>query len=217
MWSFIVFLFTVTAARAGYSGSASSSSGNTVGSGMGYAGTYSGQGQPPQVPQLPPVPNFDFQNFLTSYFDNLRKYHEEFATRFQQLHQNAAAGYGFPGGFPAFAGFPQGQGAYGGGYGGSYGGGYGGPASGGAAASASIGPGGVHQTAQVYPENPNSPNVDTRFGGSEGGTPGAGTYSVFTSSVSGSSDLDGKKTGYHHAQTTVNDNGKVTTYTSHNP
>uniref|UniRef100_A0A182T208 Uncharacterized protein n=1 Tax=Anopheles maculatus TaxID=74869 RepID=A0A182T208_9DIPT len=39
-----------------------------------------------------------------------------------------------------------------------------------ASSSASFGPGGFHQTASIYPNNPAVPNVDTRFGGSEQST-----------------------------------------------
>lgn len=75
-------------------------------------------------------------------------------TRLRVQHGGAYPNYGFPGGFPGYAGFQNlaGQSGFGG-YGGSFGGGFGGGQEG-AAASASIGPGGVHQTAGVFPENP---------------------------------------------------------------
>ncbi|KAH1029795.1 hypothetical protein HUJ05_002964 [Dendroctonus ponderosae] len=116
-----------------------------------------------------------------------------------------------------------------GGFVGGYGGGFGGPDgnsfsfsgplgdSGSAIASGSIGPTGVHQTASVFPENPNAPNVNTRFGGESSGGDGGGFKSVFTSSKSVSSNVDGKPQTFRQASTTVNDNGKVTTYTAHNP
>lgn len=76
-----------------------------------------------------------------------------------------------------------------------------------AGASASYGPGGFHQTAHIYPENPSNPNIDTRFGGSEqSGGPGF----VGVSSFSSSSNINGQT--HREAATSVNDNGKVTSY-----
>ncbi|XP_060537317.1 keratin, type I cytoskeletal 9 isoform X2 [Cylas formicarius] len=118
-------------------------------------------------------------------------------------------------------------GGYGGGFAGPDGSGFSfaGPIGGGAGtgpgldgsalASGSIGPGGVQQTAAVFPENPNAPNINTRFG-SEGGD-GSGFKSVFTSSKSVTTNVDGKPQTFREASTTVNDNGKVTTYTAKNP
>ncbi|KAJ8950348.1 hypothetical protein NQ314_007883 [Rhamnusium bicolor] len=151
-----------------------------------------------------------------------------------QAAQGAQGGYGQPGGFAGGFGGSFGSGndgTYQGGYSGPEGGsfsfpipqggegfsGYG-PSSGGASATASFGPGGIQQTASVYPENPNSPNINTRFGGSEaGGQPGGGFHSVFTSSQSQSANVNGKPVTLHKASTTVNDNGKITTYTANNP
>nr|XP_023016069.1 probable peroxisomal membrane protein PEX13 isoform X2 [Leptinotarsa decemlineata] len=89
-----------------------------------------------------------------------------------------------------------------------------GPDSGAAFASGSVGPGGIHQTASVFPENPNVPNINTRFAGS--GQPD-GFHSVFTSSSSLTTNVDGKPKTIKQASTTVNDNGKITTYTAKNP
>lgn len=57
-----------------------------------------------------------------------------------------------------------------------------------------------------------SPNVDTRFesSGTEGGSPGF--VGVQTASFSTSSDINGVKTNRKGAITSVNENGKVTTY-----
>ncbi|CAH1153726.1 unnamed protein product [Phaedon cochleariae] len=139
------------------------------------------------------------------------------------------------GGFPsgAYGGGGGGGAAYGGGNGGAFGVSFGGPDGGGFAfpgaagggfgpgpggegafASGVIGPDGVQQTASVFPENPNAPNVNTRFGGS--GQPD-GFRSVFTSSSSFTSNVDGQPKTVKQATTTVNDNGKVTTYTAKNP
>ncbi|KAL1492989.1 hypothetical protein ABEB36_011138 [Hypothenemus hampei] len=112
-----------------------------------------------------------------------------------------------------------------GGFVGGYGGGFTGPDGngfsfsgpiGGAFASGSIGPGGAHQIASVFPENPNSPNINTQFGGSLLGD-GGDFKSVFTSSKTVSTNVDGKPQTFRQASTTVNDNGKITTYTAHNP
>ncbi|XP_018578198.1 uncharacterized transmembrane protein DDB_G0289901 isoform X1 [Anoplophora glabripennis] len=90
---------------------------------------------------------------------------------------------------------------------------FGGPGSGAASSSASIGPGGVHQTAAVYPENPKKPNVNTRYAAPAGGA----FRSVITASESRTSSVGGKPVTVQKAQTTVNDNGKVTTYIVENP
>ncbi|XP_017770348.1 PREDICTED: uncharacterized protein LOC108558059 [Nicrophorus vespilloides] len=187
MLVFLIFAFFASTSQAGYAGS-SSQSDNGVGQGYGFGGSFSG-GAPPNFPV------FDFNNFLSSYFESLRKYHEQFANNIQQ---NVAAGYGQPGGFSSSfpAGVPGGEGA---------------------SASGSIGPGGGYQSAGVYPENPNNPNIFNRFGGGEEAQKPNGFYGVFTSSHSSTSDVDGKKTSAHEAQTTINDNGKVTTYKVKNP
>lgn len=63
------------------------------------------------------------------------------------------------------------------------------------------------------------PNVDSRFGetGASGasGAPG-GFFGISTSSFSSSSDLDGVKKHKEAAITTINDNGKVSSYTVEN-
>ncbi|XP_020713053.1 uncharacterized protein LOC101454084 isoform X1 [Ceratitis capitata] len=78
-----------------------------------------------------------------------------------------------------------------------------------AAAAASIGPGGSYHTASINPANPDIPNINNRFGGPS--SPG-GYKGVSVSSFSSSSDINGQKTSRRGAQTTINDNGKVTTY-----
>uniref|UniRef100_A0AAG5DWS4 Uncharacterized protein n=1 Tax=Anopheles atroparvus TaxID=41427 RepID=A0AAG5DWS4_ANOAO len=84
-----------------------------------------------------------------------------------------------------------------------------------ASSSASFGPGGFHQTASIYPNNPAVPNIDNRFGGSEqttsfqSGKPGF----VGVSSFSSSSNINGQT--HREAVTSVNDNGKVTTHRVH--
>ncbi|XP_017472737.1 PREDICTED: uncharacterized protein LOC108363779 isoform X2 [Rhagoletis zephyria] len=78
-----------------------------------------------------------------------------------------------------------------------------------AIAAASIGPGGSYHTAHIGPENPDVPNISNRFGGPS--SPG-GFKGVSVSSFSSSSDINGKKMSQRGAQTTINDNGKITTY-----
>ncbi|XP_039951366.1 uncharacterized protein LOC126753471 isoform X1 [Bactrocera neohumeralis] len=78
-----------------------------------------------------------------------------------------------------------------------------------AIAAASIGPGGSYHTANISPENPDVPNITNRFGGPS--SPG-GYKGVSVSSFSSSSDINGQKTSQRGAQTTINDNGKITTY-----
>ncbi|XP_055644022.1 uncharacterized protein LOC129780107 isoform X2 [Toxorhynchites rutilus septentrionalis] len=77
-----------------------------------------------------------------------------------------------------------------------------------AGASASYGPEGFQQTAHIFPTNPESPNVNTRFGGE--GIPQGGSGFVGVSSFSSSTNLNGQT--HREAVTSVNDNGKVTTY-----
>uniref|UniRef100_A0A6P4DZD7 Loricrin isoform X2 n=1 Tax=Drosophila rhopaloa TaxID=1041015 RepID=A0A6P4DZD7_DRORH len=98
-----------------------------------------------------------------------------------------------------------------------------------AAASGSIGPNGYRQTAFINPANPASPNIVNRFGGGSG-SGGGSSYSSSSSSGGGSggggggykgvsvssySHSNGDGTSRRGAQTTVNDNGKVTSYSVH--
>ncbi|XP_063928834.1 uncharacterized protein LOC135141555 isoform X1 [Zophobas morio] len=231
----LVLLTTLEATFAGYAGSNSNEVGN--GYGYGFSGSYSGNGG--NIPQ-PPIPNFqEFGGLLNGYFDSFRKYHEHFlktrvphsfaltssslspssssrvqassSIKFlptrksrlqQQVEQAGGQNPGYAPGFSAYGASNDGKGGNGGA----------------AVASAALGPQGGYQGAAVYPENPNAPNIFTRFGGAgEGGPTGQGNYGVFTSSVSSSSNLDGKVHNFHRATTTINDNGKVTTYEVKNP
>lgn len=78
-----------------------------------------------------------------------------------------------------------------------------------ATATGSFGPNGIHQSASLDPADPNAPNIQTHYEAS--GVPG-GFVGVSTSSFSSSSDINGVKTQRKSAVTTVNDNGKITTY-----
>lgn len=172
---------------------------NGVGASIGSGAFVPGFAPFQPVPAFPSA--FDFNSFyqgLQSNFANL--YSQQLAHQnalFNQIRQQQA--------FAANAGAGAASGV-GGGF--SSGGTYGGP--GYAGASASYGPGGTHQTAHIYPQNPQSPNVDVsnRFGGTsqQGGGPGF----VGVSSFSSSSNINGQS--HREASTTVNDNGKVTTY-----
>jgi hypothetical protein len=231
MFATLILITTLGTSLAGYAGS--SSNDVSSGYGYGYSGSYSGNGGNIPPPSIPNIPNFDFGGLLngpgpysyaiTSSTSNAKVQAQSSITFVdnrrlqQQAAQAAAQNPGYAAGFSSY-GAPQG-GSYSGGAGdggaavrGSYSGGAG--DGGGAVASASLGPQGGYQTAAVYPENPNAPNIFSRFGETSGGD---GTYGVFTSSVSSSSNVDGKPQNFHRASTTINDNGKISTYTVKNP
>ncbi|XP_050674335.1 uncharacterized protein LOC126971863 isoform X3 [Leptidea sinapis] len=79
-------------------------------------------------------------------------------------------------------------------------------------ASAVAGPGYSHQTAAINPESEAMRNIDVtnRFNEPSGGN--NKFYSVSSSSYSSSSNLDGQVKNLRGAETTVNNNGKVTKY-----
>jgi len=81
-------------------------------------------------------------------------------------------------------------------------------------ASASSGSGVNHHVAVISPGNPLSPNVDEMQASS--GKLG-GYKEVSVSSFSSTSDVDGKPETKQEVNTYINDNGKVTAYTVHNP
>ncbi|ETN58066.1 Protein ovo [Anopheles darlingi] len=156
------------------------------------------------------APTVDFNNFfqgIQSNFANL--YQQQFAAQqalFNNIRQQQAALSSLNTGIPVYASNFASGGNYG------NGGGFNG-----ASSSASFGPGGFHQTASIYPNNPAVPNVDTRFGGSDhggsttvhSGQPGY----VGVSSFSSSSNINGQT--HREAITSVNDNGKITTHRVH--
>uniref|UniRef100_A0A182RWI9 Uncharacterized protein n=1 Tax=Anopheles funestus TaxID=62324 RepID=A0A182RWI9_ANOFN len=174
-----------------------------------------------------PGPTVDFNNFfqgIQANFANL--YQQQFALQQALFQQQQAAFNAVPFGAGGFggAGAAAGAGAFPV-YGPNFASGtnyvntryptgnFGAPNV--ASSSASFGPGGFHQTASVYPNNPAVPNIDTRFGGSEqstsfqSGKPGF----VGVSSFSSSSNINGQT--HREAITSVNDNGKVTTHRVH--
>ncbi|XP_018330550.1 uncharacterized protein LOC108740654 isoform X5 [Agrilus planipennis] len=130
------------------------------------------------------------------YFDNLRRFNDELAANIgNNIH--TASSFANPGNIPGVESrFSDGNG-------------------GAASASGYIGNGQVRQSASVYPQNPSVPNVNTRFGADTGK---GGSYGVFTSSFSETlPDSNGKPVTRQKASTTVNDNGKVSSYSAHNP
>ncbi|XP_059618048.1 fibroin heavy chain isoform X1 [Phlebotomus argentipes] len=226
-----------------FGGSTDGSSYGGAAAGAASGGAYAGTGAAPFIPpvqpptgqfpgQFPSPPSqYDYQNLFLNFWKSLSDNYANAATMTfatpganafaaassgphnelineQLAHQAAlfnqinAAGSRF--------GAQPGVGASGGG-----GGGYYAPSF--ASSSASLGPQGGYQTANIIPANPNSPNVDTRYGGENPvvttsvGQPGF--YGVSSSSFSTSSDINGQKSSHREAQTTINDNGQVTTYT----
>ncbi|XP_072402393.1 uncharacterized protein [Diabrotica undecimpunctata] len=183
--------------------------------------------------------NFQFPQELSNLFKTLNKYQEDIFKNFQAqaaaVQNNLQSRSNLPNG---------GESLYGGGYGGSFstgnGASFGGsfssgyptgsgvgyqfipgpsvagtftPDAQGASAFGVIGPGGIQQGASVFPENPNAPNVNVRFSSDQPD----GFKSVYTSSSSYTTNVDGKPKTVQKSSTTVNDNGKVTTYDAHNP
>lgn len=167
---------------------------NGVGVATGTGAFIPGFAQFQAVPAFPSA--FDFNGFyqgLQANFANL--YQQQLAHQnalFNSIRQQQAAF----GGAGAGAGVGAGSGSFGG-------------APGYSGASASYGPAGFHQTAHIYPENPQVPNIDTRFGGSTQQQQGGPGF-VGVSSFSSSSNINGQS--HREAATSVNDNGKVTSY-----
>lgn len=171
--------------------------------------------------------------------DNFARQQAFFDTLQRQGQYNSFGGSGAYAGGGAYNG-PSGSGTYGshgttgqgsGLYGGSKYGGGGSYAPNYAFASGSTSGGKHYGSASVYPSNAVSiihcqfsvetislspqqavPNVINRFGGDD--NPG-GFHSVSTSSFSDSSNVNGQEQTRRGAQTTFNDNGKITTYNSH--
>ncbi|XP_023160618.2 uncharacterized protein LOC111592556 isoform X2 [Drosophila hydei] len=80
-----------------------------------------------------------------------------------------------------------------------------------ALASGTIGSNGIRQTAYISPASAATPNIVNRFGGPSS-SGGGGFKGVSVSSFSSS---NGDGTSRRGAQTTINDNGKVTSYSVH--
>ncbi|XP_028139764.1 keratin, type I cytoskeletal 9 isoform X2 [Diabrotica virgifera virgifera] len=236
---FVLFACLVGGILAGYP---DHSSGNDIGTannngnsyGYGYSGSFSGPGAAPE--------NFQFPQELSNLFKTLNKYQEDIFKNFQAQAASVQNNLQSRGSFA-----DAGDSSYGGGYGGSFstgngngqsfggsfssgfpgaGGGPGyqfipGPSvtgsftpdANGASAFGVIGPGGIQQGASVFPENANAPNVNVRFSSDQPD----GFKSVYTSSSSYTTNVDGKPKTVQKSSTTVNDNGKVTTYEAHNP
>lgn len=230
------FLFILISGIAGFTlaGYPDHTSGNDISSdgqsyGYGYSGSFSGTG--PTFQDIPFAPGFSFNNL----FDNLNKFNQNL---FKQIQSQSVA---VQNSIQTKSNFPERAGGYGGGYSfdngnsASFGGSFselypdgtsfqfipGSDVTGqftpngqGATAFGSVGSGGVNQGAFIYPENPKTPNVNVRFGSDQ---PSGGFKSVFTSSSSYTTNVNGQPKTVQKATTTVNDNGKITTYTRESP
>lgn len=80
-------------------------------------------------------------------------------------------------------------------------------------AGGAAGPGFTHQIASINPSNPDMPNVDVmnRFA-DVSQTPGGNYVAMSSRAYSVSSNVNGKEYKDRGAETTVNNNGKITTY-----
>ncbi|XP_055683020.1 keratin, type I cytoskeletal 9-like isoform X2 [Lutzomyia longipalpis] len=197
----------------GTTGTGGNYGGGSTGTGGAFAGAsggaYVGTGAAPFVPQAALYPTGpsqqDYQNLFVNFWKSLSDNYAKLIS--QQLAHQAALFNQINAAGSRFGGADAGAGLGGGYYAPNY-----------ASSSASLGPQGAYQTANIIPANPNSPNVDTLHG--SGGNPVVsmsvgppGFYGVSSSSFSSSSDINGHVQSHREAQTTVNDNGKVTTYT----
>ncbi|XP_046672732.1 glycine-rich RNA-binding protein 3, mitochondrial-like [Homalodisca vitripennis] len=223
----------------GYGGGVGPGYGGGAGNQLNQPSPFGAPGFNPFVPQYgqaypyTPFPTFaapfDFMSFLNQYFQALQSFQAQAEAQAQQA---AAGGYGVyhsgPGHAawaytyprsPAFVpfwsgGYPSDNNEVGG------------------VAMATYSPQGGYGSANIFPKPEGG--LETRFGGDEDGgaqnsvgpvsgvsgsfkPPSGGSFGVFTSSSSGSSDINGKKTSYKQSTIGVNDNGKVTTYTAHDP
>uniref|UniRef100_A0A1B0CTX0 Putative conserved secreted protein n=1 Tax=Lutzomyia longipalpis TaxID=7200 RepID=A0A1B0CTX0_LUTLO len=194
-------------------------------------GAYVGTGAAPFVPQAALYPTGpsqqDYQNLFVNFWKSLSDNYAKLIS--QQLAHQAALFNQINAAGSRFGGADAGAGLGGGYYAPNY-----------ASSSASLGPQGAYQTANIIPANPVSllnlfsrrktrnfifflrfrtPRMWIRYMAVEVipllacpvGPPGF--YGVYSSSFSSSSDINGHVQSHGEAQTTVNDNGKVTTYT----
>lgn len=232
MLAFGIICALVATASAAFSSSSAGSgaglynsntyAGQTYGSSYPYSNQYTGYTSTggnafPFYQPFQPLPPF------ASPLYNQQLAHQ--AAIFNSIKNQAYGGGGYGGGYGGGSAY-GGAGAYTGGaatgsYGGigsrgAFGGTYGGDdsyAPNYASAGGYVGNGYKQQYANVYPANPSYPNLDSRFGGDD--SPGVSVSRgpggfVGVSSFSSSSDVNGQK--FRQAATTVNDNGKVTTY-----
>ncbi|GAB0095894.1 hypothetical protein DMENIID0001_113300 [Sergentomyia squamirostris] len=192
-------------------------------------GAFAGAGAVPFLPPANPYApqGYDYQNLFVNFWKSLNDNYANAATMTystpganayaaassgpseliqQQLAQQAALFNQINAAGSRFGGSTGVEGSSGGYYAPNY-----------ASSSASLGPQGTYQTANIIPANPDSPNVDTRIGADQplvtvsAGQPGY--YGVSSSSFAVSSDVNGQKSSHREASTSINDNGKVTTYT----
>ncbi|XP_037708938.1 loricrin isoform X1 [Drosophila subpulchrella] len=218
----------------GYTGSYNSGGGGVghssyVGSGGGGGGYYDYDDYGGSSPNFGIIDPYLFHQQLTSHilaqnYANQHRIQQQIAAQ-QAYHDNLVRQNRYRGGSSSASGSTSGSGSGSGAGYGSYNSHRYAPSY--ASASGSIGPNGYHQTAFINPPNPASPNIVNRFGGgsgggssysgssSSGGGSGGGGGGYKGVSVSSFSHSNGDGTSRRGAQTTVNDNGKVTTYSVH--
>ncbi|XP_031768928.2 uncharacterized protein LOC113518101 isoform X5 [Galleria mellonella] len=161
-----------------------------------YGGTYGlndGQffGQKGQHFPIPFAQN-NFQNNFLDLDDFFPEYFRNFENLLQESPFNNFPGFGVIPSFPTFgmSNFPNS-----------------------AFAGGAAGPGFTHQIASINPSNPDMPNVDVmnRFA-DVSQTPGGNYVAMSSRAYSVSSNVNGKEYKDRGAETTVNNNGKITTY-----
>ncbi|KAM3967473.1 uncharacterized protein ACR2FA_009949 isoform 2-T2 [Aphomia sociella] len=165
-----------------------------------YGGTYglnNGQYFGQREPDFPiPFAQNNYQNNFQSNFQDLDDFFPEYFRNFENLLQESPFSnfLGFNS-FPTFGGFDM----------------SGFPNS--AFAGGAAGPGFTHQIASINPVNPEIPNVNVmnRFAEVQP-QPGNNFVSMSSRAYSVSSNVNGKEFKDRGAETTVNNNGKVTTY-----
>nr|CAH7722907.1 unnamed protein product [Callosobruchus chinensis] len=187
--------------------------------GYGYSGSFSGG-----APSNFPFPNFDFSNFFNGYLADLNKFHTEFMKKGGGMisysyasggNAQASSSISFNNGYSLQAQAQQaanaggGSGGFGGSFAGSGPGGGGFAASGGGPVSGGFGGG-------FFGPGAGGNGFSFSGGAPETGQPG-GFKSVSTFSSSHTSNVNGVPQTVQQATSTINDNGKITTYTAKNP
>lgn len=191
-------------------GSSSSSSYSSSGSGSGSGGNVRNVGASGgggfQYPTNEPYPYYPFHNPM---FGGGGYPMFDFNAIFQQYLASLAAAHAYAAQNPQYAPFPGPDSnaivpdAYGGG--GSGYGNAGNPVF--ASASASLGPEGGYGQGQVAPGGPDG--LGLRIAQDFAPPSGGGSFGTFSSSSSGSSDVNGKRTSFKTATFGTNDNGKI--------
>ncbi|XP_012286577.1 uncharacterized protein LOC105703065 [Orussus abietinus] len=178
--------------------------GPSFGSRGGFQG-YPGFGGPySYFPQSNPAGfDLELQSYLQQYLANIQALQAQLQAQqqaFLELSNRLGQGYPYPRQYPGAGMNSQG------------GGGSSGPHS--ASASATLGPRGGFQEASIGPVQP---GIFSRFG-EDVPAPSGNSFGVFTSSSSSHSvGPDGKETSFKSATTGVNDNGRISYHTVHDP